>query len=297
MREKAPILLLQQRDFGQKINASFDFAIRNLVPLAKALLFIVGPSAFLSGIAQGLFKSQMLASKGNPMQVLSRLFTVEYLIVLVFGLITYFLSWATVSAFLVLYEENESSQNPSSDYATPGSVWKKMMESLPVTIGAQLLSFLLVILATFVFILPGIYLGICFQLFMIIAIREKRSVTDTLKRSYKLVEGKWWSTFGLILIMSVIANIIALVFQFPALIATILNTFGVVKDLTDSKFVNVLVSIIGIVGSMMVQGLIWLAVGFQYYNLVERKEGSGLREEIDSLGSGDSERPYSEGSF
>lgn len=292
--ENIPIVLLKQRDFGQKMNASFEFATRNFSPLVKALIFIAGPSALLSGIAQGMFQSRSLPllQNGDIFSRFDMYLNVEYLFVTIFSLITYFLAYATVSAFIVLYEEKGSAQS-----IDPATVWNKILENISVSIGAQIFSFVLILIGTMFFIIPGIYLGICFQLFMIIVIREKLSITDSLKRSYKLIRGKWWSTFGLIIIMSIVSSIVALVFQFPVLVTTIMNTLGLGKGITDSKGLMIAASIIAVVGTMVVQGIIWIAVAFQYYNLVERSEGSGLRAEIETLGSGNSERPDTEDRF
>ena len=292
--KKTPIVLLKQRDFGQKMNASFEFATGNFGPLVKALVFIAGPSALLSGIAQGMFQSRSLPLMQNG-DIFSRFdiyLNVEYLFVTIFGLITYFLAYATVSAFIVLYEEKGSAQS-----IDPATVWNKILENISVSIGAQILSFVLILIGTMFLIIPGIYLGVCLQFFMIIVIREKLPIVDSLKRSYKLIQGKWWSTFGLIVIMSIVSSFIAIVFQFPMMITTILNMLGLGKGISDSKVLMIAASIIAVVGTTVVQGIIWIAVAFQYYNLVERSEGSGLRAEIETLGSGDSERPDTEDRF
>ncbi|TDE11955.1 hypothetical protein [Dyadobacter psychrotolerans] len=292
--KETPIVLLQQRDFGQKINASFDFAIKNFGPLLKVIFSIAGPSALLAGVAQGLFQSNLVrvGTQANPMGTLYQYLTIEYFFVGVFGVITYFLAYASVSAYMVLYEQKGPSEKPKT-----AEVWQKILENIPTNIGAQLLSFLLILIATLFFLIPGIYLAICFQFVVIISIREKLSVTDTLKRSYKLTIGKWWSTFGLILIMSIIASIIAIVFQFPLFVSMIMTTMGFGNGLTDSKILTVILTIISMVGSTIVQGLIWIAIAFQYYNLVERLDGSGLLADIESMGSGETERPADEGYF
>jgi len=285
---KPPIILLQQRDFGQKMNISFEFVTQNFGSLFQALAFIAGPSALLAGIAQGIFQSNLLAVGQSPdfFGRFTPYISVEYLFVAIFSLITYFLAYATISACIVLYEENGSLQN-----LTPGIVWKKLTENIGTSIGAQILSFFIILIGTLFFVIPGIYLGICFQFFMIISIREKLPVTDVLLRSYKLISGKWWSTFGLIMIMSIVASIIGLVFQLPFLIINILNVLGLGKGITDSKILMITGSAISMVGGTIVQGLVWVAVAFQYYNLVERSEGSGLRAEIEALGNGDTGRP------
>lgn len=291
MTTEQPIVLLQQRDFGQKINASFDFAIKNLGPLAKSIMFIAGPPALLSGIAQGMYQSRLLTAgiQRNSMESLYQYLTLEYFLVVLLSSVTYFLCYAAVSSFMVLYEEKGLGSK-----IAPGDVWQKIVENLSVSITSSILALFAILIGLVFFIIPGIYLAVCFQLYLMVVIREKSSATDSLSRSRKLVDGKWWSTFGLVMIMSIIAGIISIVFQFPVLLATIFTTLGVGNGIAGSPVVLIIASIISIVGSNFVNGLVWIAVGFQYYNLVERRDGSGLRSEIESLGSGEVHRPGEE---
>ena len=291
---KTPIILLQQRDFGQKMNATFEFAIQNFGPLVKTLAFIAGPSALLTGIAQGMYQSRMLtvAKPTDPIGVLSQFMVTEYMFVAIFGFITYFLAYASVSSFMVLYEEKGSSKD-----ITPGEVWIKLTETIWTGIGAQIIAFILILIGFVFFFFPGIYLLICFQFILMIVIREKSSAISSLSRCYTLIKGKWWSTFGLIIIISFAVSIIALVFQLPTLVVTIMNGLGFGSGIANLKGVIIAASVISMVGSVITQGLLWIAIGFQYYNLVERLEGSGLRAEIDSLGNADFERPQNEDRF
>ena len=291
MTTEQPIVLLQQRDFGQKINASFDFAIKNLGPLAKSIMFIAGPPALLSGIAQGMYQSRLLTAgiQKNSMESLYQYLTPEYFLVVLLSSVTYFLCYAAVSSFMVLYEEKGLGSK-----INPGDVWQKIVENISVSVISSVLVLLAILIGLVFFIIPGIYLAVSFQLYLMVVIREKSSATDSLSRSRKLVDGKWWSTFGLVMIMSIIAGIISIVFQFPVLLATIFTTLGVGNGIAGSPVVLIIASIISIVGSNFVNGLVWIAVGFQYYNLVERRDGSGLRSEIESLGSGEVQRPGEE---
>lgn len=286
-----PIVLLQERDFGQKMNASFEFVSKNFAPLVKALLLIAGPSAILSGVASGLFQSRMLTGPtfGSPGFTFSQYFALEYLFVIIFSAVTYFLAYATVGSFVTLYEERRSSVD-----ITPGAVWSKINENISSSAGAMVLSFIVTLVGVLFFIIPGIYLSIALQFFMMITIREGLPAVDALKRSQKLIKDKWWSTFGLIMIMSMVAGIISIVFQLPVLITTIFNALGIAKEWSQLKAWMIFGNVISILGTSIVQGLVWVALAFQYYNLVERQTGSGLLKDIESLGDGDWERPKSE---
>jgi hypothetical protein len=288
---KQPIVLTQERDFGQKMNASFEFVISNFVPLVKALLFIAGPAALLAGIAQGMFQSRSLGAMigPSPTGMFTKYLAIEYIFVILFTTVAYFLGYATVSAFITLYEERGSSLD-----VTPGLVWQKLSANIWASLGAMLLSILLSMIGVLFLIIPGVYIGVALQFFMIITIREKLPAIDALKRSQRLIEGKWWSTFGLLMIMSIVAAVIAIVFQLPVFVTTIFSSLGIARDWANMSAFLIGGNIISIVGSTIVQGLVWVALAFQYYNLVERSEGSSLLAEIEALGSDDWERPLNE---
>jgi hypothetical protein len=78
------------------------------------------------------------------------------------------------------------------------------------------------------------------------------------------------------------------------MITSVLNVLGMSKELGNMKAWLILASVISVLGTSVVQGLVWIALSFQYYNLVERQTGSGLLSEIDSLGKGDWDRPKTE---
>ncbi|CAG5007309.1 hypothetical protein DYBT9275_04018 [Dyadobacter sp. CECT 9275] len=276
------IKLLQQRDFGKKINTTFDFARQNFKPLLAALAFIAGPSALLSGVAQGVFQSNMLdlpRSMGMR-ENFTLYFSTGYLIVLVFSMLTSFLSFSVVVAYITLYEKGEYT-------ITPAMVWQKIAENLVTGLTAAVVSFLLTILATLVLVLPGIYVAVCLQLFLFGIIREGLSATDALKRSYALVKTDWWATFGLLLVMSVVSAVLSFVFQIPLYIVTMLNTLGLSGELASLKPIMVFSSVLSIVGSTLVQGLIWISLGFQYFNLVEKVDRTGLWADVEQLGNPD----------
>lgn len=281
---KTPIALLAKRDFGQKINATFEFVGQNFKPLAKALLFIAGPPALLAGAANGLYQSRILKTaltqtSTNPFD-LTMYFSVDYFVSTILAIVTALLATGATYSFITLYEKEESSQA-----ITPGRVWEDITANLSSIFIASIVAILLTLVASILLFFPGIYVAISISLFILIIFREKLEPIASLRRSHYLIEGKWWSTFGLLFIMGLISGIISLVFQVPNLILTTLSALNLSSGTETSKVFFVISGMISLLGSALVQSLIAIALAFQYYNLVERKEGVGLRSAIDSIGS------------
>ena len=300
--QKPPIELLRQRDFGQKINATFEFVSQNFRPLALALLYIAGPPALLEGIAQGVLTSNILGLRdttglSGTSFLLARYLSYSFLFKILFKLVAAYLMAVTVYSFMVLYEE-ESTLGGVPAPITPGRVWSKITERVGASMGAALLAFVIVLAGLIVVILPGIYASVCLQFVLMAVIREGETVDGSMGRSYRLVQDKWWSTFGLLVVMGIIANIISIVFQIPSIVLTILGTISLLGDSwNDHGILVTLGSVISIMGSTLVQSLVMVAVGFQYYNLVERLDGTGLRTAIEHIGRPDIPRPDTEEDF
>ena len=58
--KKDTIILQQERDFGDKINATFSFVSQNFKTLFLSLIYFAGPLGLIGGIANGIVQSSML---------------------------------------------------------------------------------------------------------------------------------------------------------------------------------------------------------------------------------------------
>lgn len=81
---------------------------------------------------------------------------------------------------------------------------------LPVwssAIWVQLISGILIGLATLLLILPGIYLMISYLFVIHALLFQKKTGMDALMYSYNLVKGRWWRTFGIALVIGLLTFI------------------------------------------------------------------------------------------
>ncbi|HET6980293.1 MAG TPA: hypothetical protein VFI24_28420 [Pyrinomonadaceae bacterium] len=86
------------------------------------------------------------------------------------------------------------------------------------------LVWILTLLGTLLLIIPGIILYLAFEIVYPIAVLEGRSVTEVLKRSYKLTEGHRWKILGATFCMSCLINLASMPLTFAAALAPV---FGV----------------------------------------------------------------------
>ncbi|TAE36480.1 MAG: hypothetical protein EAZ70_11260 [Runella slithyformis] len=284
---KPSIKLLQERDFGQKVNVTFEFVIQNLKPLMVALLCIAGPAALVAGIFNGIYQSNMFSTLGqnnaggalSAIAGLNNVFTIPYFLFIVFFLASSVVASLTVYSYILIYEE----QGGNTPAIAPAQIWERVQGNLFKYLGFTIaLLFLLVVAALFL-IIPAIYLGVVFSLIYIVGLRENLGFGDSMRRCFYLITDKWWSTFGLVVVISIIQSIIGYVFQIPTGIFALLKAFQVLD--AGSTVVGAIAGVIGTVGQVLSSCLLNTAVVFQYYNLVERREGSGIVGAIDAIGT------------
>ena len=123
----------------------------------------------------------------------------------------------------------------------------------------------------FVFcIVPGIYLWIAFAVAVPVLLTEGVKGTSALGRSRALVRGRWWGTFGVVLLGTILAGIVS---------AAIGGLAGLAAGTTDANTVAgfLVNSVSGTLGSMISTPFTAAFVSVLYFDLRVRKEAFDLQ--------------------
>ncbi|WP_210518733.1 hypothetical protein [Hymenobacter terricola] len=289
----------QQRDFGQKITATFEFIGAHWQGLGRALLYIVLPTALLQGLVAGLLNRQMftnglVAGKtyGTGSGVTERLAMFNslrqspyYWVSVVLGAIFVTMLVLTVYGYMLRCLR----PNPSNEPITVGEVWAVVRQQFLSSFFSYFGLIILVILASILLFFPGIYIGVAFTLFYVVKVVEGTGFGATCSRCLRLTRGKWWSTFGLGFIMSLMLGIVAAVVGGVA--GALALGLGSVLGLYHAGDAGATIGLFTVVTSSL-GGLLYLliyppllvALAFQYFNLVERQDGVGLHNLVSQLG-------------
>jgi hypothetical protein len=314
------ILLQQERDFGDKINASFTFVSQNFKTLFLSVLYFAGPLSLIGGIANGIVQSNNIAfassgaakprgtSAGEIFansfgDSFAHLLTLNYLIAIIFLILASVTVAITVFAMMIEYKEN-------SESLTIERVWARMQTIfLPVlgSYGVTILIFIVTVIAfaaiigalvsgaggIFAGFLSGIigiigflvifYFFVMYSLSPAIVAYEGISAWEALGRAKFLIKGKWWSTFGLIMIISIINSFVAMIFGAPAMIVMFMKVLKVGGGISGNVPL-IVTTMISTIGQVIVSSLVYVAISFQYFNLVEKREGNGLKMLIEGIG-------------
>jgi len=295
------IKLFQQRDFGNKINVTFQYVGQNVRTLGMALLYIVGPVALIAGIASGIMQSNILrlagsasSSSDDPMaalQMMTQFFSPAFWITMFFSLL------ANVAVILTTYGHMKVYARTSEpDSISISDIWAEVQPAIGRAIIISILSSILTAVACLFFVIPGIYVAVVLSLSLAVTMFEGTDFGPTFERCFKLIRDKWWSTFGLIVVMGIIVGLVGLIFAIPSGIIGFLIGGKLLPDIPTVWLM--LGNVIALVGRTLLNAVLYTAIGFQYTNLVERQEGRGMISAIDSIGTNPAHpRASDEGSF
>ena len=320
----------RERDFGAKVGATFDFVAAQFRPLVKCLAYFVLPGALLAGIGMGLIMGNVLTGMpfsssrnrlGGPVEIahqynnspFSALSFVGIGLAALGFMLAFLLLSSTVYGFVRV-----RMNTPPAEPVRPGQVWAFMWPRLGRVVGGWLLLAIILFIGMgvvggalallgpgFVVLLffPMAWVVVCLTLYFPALWMEDDGVVAAFRRSFYLIKGKWWSSLGLYVIMSMITGILNYAFIIPFYGIMMARTMLKIPGF-DSEILSVAAMCIYALGWILTAMLPLVAMLFQYFNLVERKDGVGLSLLVDSLGrtaapqvSGTSYQPDDEGEY
>ncbi len=314
MENSAVINYHRTRDFSNKMSVTFEFVRQNFKGLGKSILLIAGPPVLLASLLMGSFFQDMFSNAFNPMgardEMLSLFsspgFWMKIALMMLFLLISTVASLATINNYLILYEEKQTSKIDVSD------VWDRVRQTFLMYLGTCFLFTLLAIVVYVGLFIPvallgvvspflvffgviGVVVAVCYffvgsSLIFIIRSYEKIGFMDALLRSFKLVQGKWWSTFGILMVLYLLVGVVSYVFMIPWYVVTIISSLhsagvdGFESTGSNMGIVSTVLMTLYYLAQMLLYSLPAIGIAFQYFNLVERKEARGLMTELNSFG-------------
>ncbi|MEM9328019.1 MAG: hypothetical protein AAGA85_20300, partial [Bacteroidota bacterium] len=177
-----------------------------------------------------------------------------------------------------------------------GTAVRNALPKLPGLVVLFVIIGLLVNFASLFFLLPGIYLAIVFLISIPVFVFEKGDIGEAIARPFTLIKGKWWSTLGLIVIATIVAGLVSFIFVIPTYFLAIVGLLSLNEDMPISpeeisgsfmSWTSITLFALMALGFYLVRLIPIIAISFQYFNLKERTEATGLRSEIKDFESVD----------
>jgi hypothetical protein len=266
------------RDFGQIINATFEFLRENIKQLAKAVIFLVGPFILLTGIFGGLYQKDLFSFTSTTTSLSE--FGISFGLYILFAFLSIMILISTVYSYIIIYLKKEDELPIEVD-----DVWIKVKDNLLKTILFSIGYTIVTLLATVLLIIPGIYVSVALMIIYIVGLYEDKGFFDSMSRSFYLVKNKWWFTFGLLIVLSLIQGFLGFLFQVPQYIAMFVIAFNSVDGNGTDSITEIILIVTTIISTLnfIFYAISLVGIAFHYFSLVEQKEAKGLLDKIDSI--------------
>jgi len=275
MISKNNIEFRKVRDFGGILGVTFEYVKQNFKSLFKANLLLSAPLILLAGVFLGIYQSSIFNFQFN--QEFEQ-FGISFLLYLLFTMLSYLFITVVTYTHLTIYKNSGSGTIDIAD------IWKQVKSNLLMIFLTGIVCIIIIVTGFIFLIIPGIYFSITLSIIFIVRIEEKLSLVKAIRRCINLISGNWWFTFGLILVMGIIQGFLGFILYIPNYVVMMFLAFtGIDSSIGETgRIMFILSSIIASFG-LLFYSLTIIAVAFQYYNLVERKEAPGLVSKIEEL--------------
>lgn len=297
MAYKEKIVFYKIRSFSQKLNATIEFIRQNALQLGKSILYILGPLAILNGLlfsqyinfAFGNLSGQETIDVQNPLAFMVNPSYIGFMILSSFSVL---LNFSIIFNFMKLYKKKYPEEITVVEVLNAS--WKYLLPLFVLGIFTSILG----TLGFIAFLIPGLYLMVAFSLSIPTLFFEDKGVFGSIGRGFQLIKGKWWSTFGLLFVSSILMYAISMIFILPFYVFYFMSLFSLVEETgvtadTGSWWFQggmTLSVMFMFLGSFLAYSIPMVALSFQYFNLVERRESFGLMSAIDHLDADDQEK-------
>lgn len=298
------INVFKTRDFGDLFQDSFQYVFRNAKSLLLPLLMWVVPLTAISGILNAYHSKDTMDAilegiTGGDMEgIMDELVRNNelipfwiYPVILVVAVMATGLSGGFIFEHMLIHL-HEPDKLEEAEYLRD-----RAFNSMGRLIGSFLVILAFVFLATIAFAmlvglaaqvsttLAGIlgfagflglfYAGVPLYMVFIIQLYEDVGPMEAIKRSFKLIRGNWWMTFGLILVLSILLALVAM----PVTASLSLSGTMGLPALILGQIV------LAAVGTL-VNTPLWVAVGLQYFNITDMSSPVDYMDEaIDQIGN------------
>jgi hypothetical protein len=258
---------LRPLSLGEILDVAIKICLRNWRTLLKAVLVVVVPVQIVSTLLTADYTMSSLDFTANadktPQQTLDDLnsylggLAISSLLQVLAVLLA---SAACFRAIAQAYLGDEPDWRGSLSFA---------LHRAPSLLWLTLLNFLGIFAGFLLFIGPGIWLYFAWVVAMPVLLVEGLRGRKALGRSFELVKGRWWRTFGVLVVGFILAGIVSSLVQGVFLI-------GIIFEPDNDVLVLVLSAISGIVGLAIGTPFQAALLTVVYFDLRVRKEGFDL---------------------
>lgn len=273
----------KRREFGEIIGDTFLFIKQNFKPLMTAILYLSGLFLVAGLISSIMAQLQMVgAMEGikrgtidGPLAMFYK-FSFGYLFVVIFMVCSYTSFYVTVLSYISIYIQK------GNVAPTVEEVWVYFKIYFFRVMGSGILMSLLLVICFMLCLVPGIWIFPAVSIFYPIMVLENADLGYSFNRCFKLVANEWWLTAATLIVIYIIVYAFTMFVQLPAMVIGMASAFTHLEQPITKTY-----AIVTSVAQQLSQVFLVIPIissTLIYYNLVERKENTGLMSRIENFG-------------
>jgi hypothetical protein len=304
--------IYRKRDFGDLLQDSISFVFKNFVPLMTAYLIFVGPLILLSAVVSVWFIGDFFPSDFNPMEMMQDpdnamavlMQMADYmpnpgLIILSYAisLAVYVVRTGTFNSFIMRYGESQGTLKVADlredifSHFLPytGLTILHFLIVMGLYIGGVIVVVLaaatevgvLIFLAGLALLCLMVYVMVILSLSYFVRMYEGPNNFAAIRRSFQIIKGHWWQTFGVYFVLGVLITVVSMVLGLLGL-----SFFFSSPSSGGAAILGLLGIVVGSVLGGIFYAMFRVAAALQYFNLTEGHQGAS-DSIIDEIGQDD----------
>jgi len=284
---ESKVELRKLRDFGENFNDTFTFIRQNLKPLLRAFFAICGIFLLIHAIANGVYQSKNFGVldqvwkigstvPGSRTPEIPGIFSIEYFLVLSFGVLAFSSIVTTVGAYLKFYDAHDGLK------PTVEQVWQIFRKYFLRVFLYSIPIILLDILSMVICCLPVFYVATVLAPFPFAVMMEDLDFTSAFNRCFQIIKNNFWISLATYIVAAMIYYFSTLIIGAVIGLLAGLGTYFTTRDFGTTM--GIVTSILNIFSSMFSMVLV-ISIALNYFNLTEQFDGTGIMRKIDNLGS------------
>ncbi len=302
----------KEREFTGVLGDSIKFLKQNFKPLFLSVILIIGPVVLLSGLAYSFLQTSMLSNTfTNPGSMFGQAYFVTIGVVYLLMLVNSVLLNSVVFNYMCLYQEKEAGEKItvsevgarvwSNIGRVLGSMALLIMLLIAVAIVAGLIGVgfasmggvgivLLILAVIFGGLIYGPVLSYYLSAGFFVVVRDKMMIMGAFGKVRNYLHGNFWWTWLILVVAMISLSILQVVFNLPATILTMTETFTRMRHITDGSGMgddhSILLIIFYTLGRFLTTCsfvILHLICAFNFLSHEEKHEGQGMLGRIEEI--------------
>ncbi|GAB5525930.1 MAG: hypothetical protein Roseis2KO_38020 [Roseivirga sp.] len=284
MEHSPKIEFYKKREFSDTLNSTFMFIRENGWPYLKVQLLIAGPVLLIVNILtnqlqMGFMNPFEMAQSDDFFTDMIRIYGMVFIASMITGSLVPTISYGYMRAYQTTAPENITTAQVTKGFG-------KRFFSLFIF---GIISTIVILISAVFLFLPAIYFAVVLSMGASIIVFEDADPLKAFSRCFTVIKDNFFNTLLLVIVVGLIAYFVSALFSLPQGIMYGIWTFSNLESGSTAEMpsymqaLSIVFSVFQSFGNIVTYSLLYVALAYQYSNLIERRESRGLMSRIGEM--------------